>query len=418
MQRHQQQCRRCCQSCTGALPDPTAKLTCPNPASGTVSELAASWLQKRGVEGLCWLQQPEGSITQLSQTRMEKVICGSLSLLPSMGLPCSPIMPARKTKRLQSFVDYILISGTSSAHKPPGRFLQPWTSMSNHFLIPAIPEQGDNKILKLLWRQSILWQKQLPQQSRQPLAHPSSSKPPTGLCACHTQSCKEGKTHTGGLWRPTSPGSQPEGFETPEIPAGLYRPQGISGNHSEEEQGALQLRLQQPWDGMGALEHSPSPSQAAWPCQVSATLGRQELGDAGCNVRLGSGPPWAGRGSGEQCWSRQSQPWDKPARSGSARGAEPQPHPLHPLWAADPWHGHCPGAPAQSQPPKERQEETRAVGQAALLQLGQDGKPFPEALEYPACSKSLLRTGMPGRGSILPPLALPITQAHPITTHS
>lgn len=98
--------------------------------------------------------------------------------------PCSPIMPVGKTKRLQSFVDCILISGTSSAHKPPGRFLQPWTSMSNHFLIPAIPEQGDNEILKLLWRQSILWQQQLPQQSprnnRQPLAHPGLSKPLTG----------------------------------------------------------------------------------------------------------------------------------------------------------------------------------------------------------------------------------------------
>lgn len=207
---------------------------------------------------------------------------------------------------------------------------------------------------------------------------------------------REGRAHTGGLWRPTCPVSHPEGFEPPEIPAGLYKPQGISGNHSEEEQRALQLRLQQPWDGVGALEHSPSPSQAAWPCQVSATLGTQELGDAGCNVRLGSGPPWAGRGGAERCWSRQSQPWDKPARSGSAGGAEPHPHPLHPLWGADPWHGHCPGAPEQSQPPKERQEETRAVGQAALLQLGQDGKPFLEALEYPACSKPLLRTGMPG----------------------
>lgn len=38
----------------------------------------------------------------------------------------------------------------------------------------------------------------------------------------------------------------------PEIPAGLYRPQGVSGNHSEEEQGALPSRLQQPWDRMGA----------------------------------------------------------------------------------------------------------------------------------------------------------------------
>lgn len=79
--------------------------------------------------------------------------------------PCSRIMPVGKTKSLQSLRDCIFISGTSSARKPPRRFLQPWTSMSNHFLIPAIPEQGDNKILKLLCRQSILWQKQLPQQS-------------------------------------------------------------------------------------------------------------------------------------------------------------------------------------------------------------------------------------------------------------
>lgn len=281
-----------------------------------------------------------------------------------------------------------------------GDFSSPGPSMSNHFLIPAIPEQGDNEISKLLWRQSILWQKQQPQQSprssRQPLAHLSSSKPLTGLRACHPQSCKEGRAHRGGLWKRTCPGSHSEGFEPPEIPAGLYRPQGVSGNHSEEEQGALQPRRQQPWDGVGALEHSLSPSWAAWPCQVSATLGRQELGDAGCNVRLGFGPPWAGRGGGEQCWSRQSQPWDKPAGSGSARGAEPHPYPLHPLRGADPRHGHCPGAPAQSQPPKERQEDTRAVGQAPLLQLGQDGKPFPEALEYPACSKPLLKAGMPG----------------------
>lgn len=76
-----------------ALPDLAAKLTCPTPASGSVSELAAPWMQKRGSDGLCWLQQPEGSITQLSGTRMEKVTRGSLSLLPSKGLPCSPIMP-------------------------------------------------------------------------------------------------------------------------------------------------------------------------------------------------------------------------------------------------------------------------------------------------------------------------------------
>lgn len=65
-----------------ALPDPIAKPTCLNPASGTVSELAVPWLQKRRIDGLCWLQQPEGLITQLSQTRIEKVIGGSLSLLP------------------------------------------------------------------------------------------------------------------------------------------------------------------------------------------------------------------------------------------------------------------------------------------------------------------------------------------------
>lgn len=60
-----------------ALPNSTAKLTWPSPASGSVSKLAAPWLRKRGIDGLCWLQQPEGSITQLSRTRMEKVICGS-----------------------------------------------------------------------------------------------------------------------------------------------------------------------------------------------------------------------------------------------------------------------------------------------------------------------------------------------------
>lgn len=122
-----------------ALPDPAAKLTCPNPVSGSVSELAAPWLQKRGIDGLCWLQQPEGSVTQLSRTRMEKVIHGSLSLLPSMGLPCSSIMPVWKTKRLQCFGDCILISGTSSARKPPGRFLQPWTKYEQPFPHPCHP---------------------------------------------------------------------------------------------------------------------------------------------------------------------------------------------------------------------------------------------------------------------------------------
>lgn len=83
-------------------------------------------------------------------------------------------------------------------------------------------------------------------------------------------------------------------------------------------------------------------------------------------------------------------------RVGFCQGCRAPPAPLHPLLGADPWHGHCPGAAAQSQPPKERQEETRAVGQAPLLQLGQDRKPLPEALEYPACFKPLLRAGMPG----------------------
>lgn len=135
-------------------------------------ELFQSW-QKRGIVGLCWLQQPEGSITHLSPIRMEKVMCGSLAMLPhhaSRKNKESPI-PQRLHLHLRHF----------SAHKPPGRFLQPWTSMSNHFLIPAIPEQGDNKILKPLWRQSILWQRQLPQQSprtsRQRLAYLSLPTP-------------------------------------------------------------------------------------------------------------------------------------------------------------------------------------------------------------------------------------------------
>lgn len=54
------------------------------------------------------------------------------------------------------------VASSSPAHPPPERlpgdfFLQPPTSMSNHFLIPAGPERGDNEISKPLARQSILW---------------------------------------------------------------------------------------------------------------------------------------------------------------------------------------------------------------------------------------------------------------------
>lgn len=55
-----------------------------------------------------------------------------------------------------------------------------------------------------------------------------------GFHTCHPQSCKDGRAHTGGLWRLTSPGSNLEEFDLAEV----------SGNHSDEEQRALQLRLQ------------------------------------------------------------------------------------------------------------------------------------------------------------------------------
>lgn len=58
------------------------------------------------------------------------------------------------------------------------------------------------------------------------------------------------------------------------------------------------------WRQGGLWRAAPAPEgQAAQPCQVSATLGRQQPGDAGCNVRLGSSLPWAGRGTG----SRQAE---------------------------------------------------------------------------------------------------------------
>lgn len=160
VQRHQQQCRRCCQPCTGV--DGTARFHCQ-------AHLSQSSLRKCFRAGSSLAAEEREWWTMLGCSSLRDRSLSS----PAPGWrrsyvgawPCSPTMPEGKTKRLQFFRDCILISGTSSAHKPPGRLLQPWTSMSNHFLIPAIPEQGDNEILKLLWRKSILWQKQLPQQS-------------------------------------------------------------------------------------------------------------------------------------------------------------------------------------------------------------------------------------------------------------
>lgn len=192
--------------------------------------------------------------------RMAKVAHGSLSLLPGMGLLRSPHHASGENKdgpMVQRQHPHL-----RHAREAPGRFLQPWTSMSNHFLIPAIPKQGDNKILKLLQKQSILWQKQLPCQSprssSQPPAHPGSSQPPAGLLACHHQSRKEDRAHGGGLRRPTCPGSHPERFDHPlTSQQGYTGTEGSRGNRSEEEHGALQPGLQQSQDGMGGSGEQP-----------------------------------------------------------------------------------------------------------------------------------------------------------------
>lgn len=71
------------------LPPPPSSPV-PNPALGSVLELAAPWLQEKGINGLSGLQQPRG-IDRLGCPRPGKlqVTHGSLSLLPSMGLPRS-----------------------------------------------------------------------------------------------------------------------------------------------------------------------------------------------------------------------------------------------------------------------------------------------------------------------------------------
>lgn len=71
------------------LPPPPSSPV-PNPALGSILELAAPWLQERGINGLSWLQQPRG-IDRSGCPRPAKlqVTHGSSSLLPSTGLPCS-----------------------------------------------------------------------------------------------------------------------------------------------------------------------------------------------------------------------------------------------------------------------------------------------------------------------------------------
>lgn len=120
--------------------------------------------------------------------------------------------------------------------------------MSNHFLIPAIPEQGDNEILKLLQRQSILWQKQLPHQSPR---RSSQTSPQYIPARCSPWLGPLPPANTGPTRRaePTEVGygDPPAQFPTPSerfdslggLGWVLWTPGGSQGNQSEEEHGAL-----------------------------------------------------------------------------------------------------------------------------------------------------------------------------------
>lgn len=81
------------------LSGPATELTCPNPASGTVSEPAAPQWQERRINGLNRLQQARG-IDHLGfpWPRMAKVAHRSLSLLPTTGLLHSPHHASRENK--------------------------------------------------------------------------------------------------------------------------------------------------------------------------------------------------------------------------------------------------------------------------------------------------------------------------------